>query len=128
MLIISKVNSFDLFSRKQKKKGRWWWGWGDKTKEEEEDLIGRRARSSVFGRRKRRRKEARRLKKTQAIRGVCQSRLRRLPGRKKSRFRPGSGGFVGGERDTWSPVSVFSFGAAGVAEEAKPHRRRHRSF
>lgn len=23
MLIISKVNSFDLFSRKQKKKGRW---------------------------------------------------------------------------------------------------------
>lgn len=125
MLIISKVNSFDLFSRKQKKRGGGVWG-GNKTKEEEEDLIGRRARSSVFGRRKRRRKEARRLKKTQAIRGVCQSRLRRLPGRKKSRFRPGSGGFVGGERDTWSPVSVFSFGAAGVAEEAKPRRRRRR--
>lgn len=61
-------------------------------------LVGRFWSSMIGGskRWRRKRKEARRLGKNEAIRGVCQRRLRRLADRKKSRFRPGSGGFVGG--------------------------------
>lgn len=65
-------------------------------------------------------------KKNEAIRGVCQRRLRRLADREKSRFRPGSGGFVGGEGWKEHVVSGFTLfiWPRRRREDAKPLRHR----
>lgn len=122
MLIISKVNSFDLFSRKQKK----WRGEKNKTKEEEEDLIGRRARSSVFGRRKRRRKEARRLKKTRPLEACVRAAWgdypaeRRVASDQEVEDLSGAKGTRG--------LRFQSFHLAPPVSPRKRNRRRRRSF
>lgn len=62
--------------------------------------------------------------KDEAIRGVCQRRLRRLADRRKSRFRPGSGGFVGGGREHVVSTFALFIWPRRRREDVKPRRRR----